>query len=241
MTDQHDDSVIEQQDNEVIDRFDKDPIETEHVQNRRRPGRPARTDGAAFPADEIDHLLVHGEPGDKGLLRYPSYRELAERFGVAHSTIAGFAQHHNCLGRREKVREHVVAVSDMKLAEIRADQVVLTNADVVKIVDGYISKFYEALCEGRVRCDSPSDLNQLARLKALLQGGADSRQEQVNGIPTLEELQRRHKEMLERMAGWTPEMLGYTPPRSETEDDAGDALDGADGGNGDGSEQGELN
>ncbi len=227
MTDQQGDTKNDRQEDAVIEQSDQSEAEIERGQSERKKGRRARVDGPAFPVADVERLLVHGEPDEHGVLRYPSHREIAERFGVAHSTISGFAKHHNCMARRRKVHERVVEVSDMKLADIHAEQVALTNIDLIKAIDEYIGQFSSALREGRVRCDSPADFNQLARLKAFLQGGADSRQEQVNGLPTLEEIQRRHKAMLDRMAGWTPEMLGYTPPRSAAADE--DQNDGDDG------------
>ncbi len=227
MTEQQGNTENEQAEGAVIEQSEQSKAEIERGRRQRKGGRRARVDGPAFPVDEVDHLLVHGEPDEKGVLRYPTYRDLAERFGVAPSTISGFARHHNCLARRRKVHEHVVEASDMKLAEMCAEQVALTNLDLIKAIDEYVGQFSAALREGRVRCDSPADFNQLVRLRAFLQGGADSRQEQVNGLPTLEELQQRRKALMDRMAGWTPEMLGYTPSRSASgDDDQGEAEEG---------------
>jgi hypothetical protein len=53
---------------------------------------------------------------------------------------------------------------------------------------GYMHSFRQAMEEGRVRTDSAADFNTLARLKAFLEGKADSRQE-VQGVITLEQMQ----------------------------------------------------
>ena len=42
--------------------------------------------------------------------------------------------------------------------------------------------FEKALKEGRVRADSPADVNTLVRLRSFLQGGADSRAEVNHGL-----------------------------------------------------------
>lgn len=225
MTEQQNNAENEQLEGAVIEQSDESSVQIESVQNRRKRGRPARSNGPAFPADEVDHLLVHGEPDDQGVVQYPSHREIAERFGVAPSTISGFAQHHNCLERRRKVLDRVREVSDMKLADRRAEQVALTTEDLVQAIDEYVVQFSSALREGRVRCDSPADFNQLARLRAFLLGGADSRPEQISGLPTLEVLQQRRKEFVERMASWTPDKLGYTPPRDDTEQSENESED----------------
>ncbi|MCP3104219.1 AT hook motif domain protein, partial [Myxococcus sp. K15C18031901] len=73
----------------------------------KKLGRPTKAEGPRFPPDEVDRLLVEGEevPTTRGLVRrrFPSFRELAERFGVAHSAIARYAEHHDCLGRRKRL------------------------------------------------------------------------------------------------------------------------------------------
>jgi hypothetical protein len=69
----------------------------------RRPGRPRRADG---PVDynAIDKLVVSGEdvmgPDGERRHRFPSFREIAGRFGVAHSLVAKYAREHNCVERR---------------------------------------------------------------------------------------------------------------------------------------------
>ena len=55
----------------------------------RKTGRPPKRDGPKVPYDEIDKLLVHGEvvEAESGgtTTTYPSYRELARRYGCSHS------------------------------------------------------------------------------------------------------------------------------------------------------------
>jgi len=62
----------------------------------RKPGRPSRADGPAFPQDELAHILVHGElvPQRDGSARreFPSARALARRYDVSPSTITRFAE-----------------------------------------------------------------------------------------------------------------------------------------------------
>ena len=56
----------------------------------QHPGRRSKADGPSFPTVEVDQLLVHGEviqneDGTGTHVHYPTYRELAARYGVAHS------------------------------------------------------------------------------------------------------------------------------------------------------------
>jgi len=89
----------------------------------------------------------------------------------------------------------------------------------VRIIDRFVLQFDEALKEGRVRCDNPADLNTMLRLKALLLGDADSRQETLGGL-TLEDVQQRHKAMLESWDASTSEMRGEAPLRAVPNEDS---------------------
>ncbi len=221
---------------------------------RDQPGRPTKSDGPAFPHDETDNLLVHGEvvetESDDGTrVRYPSYRELAERFGVAHSLIAKFSKEHNCLARRRQADKRVKEMADTKLIELRADSLALTRDDAVRVIDRYLAQFEGALQEGRVRCDNPSDFNLMVRLKSFVMGDADSRHEMLGGI-TLEDIQQRHAQLLKTWEEATPEMCGLAMPPlpasmaadgddGEDNDDAGDAGDEGGGDEGDDGDEGD--
>ncbi len=190
-----------------------------------KKGRPKKNAGPAFPHDEADKLLVHGEevesPSGAGMIvRYPSYREVAERFGVANSLIAKYSKAHNCMRRRKQAQKRISEMVDTKLAELRADKLAVSKDDAVRIIDRFLVEFEQALKEGRVRCDNPSDYNTMIRLKSFLEGDADSRHEVLGGL-TLEDIQRQHKQMREDWAASTPKMRGKTSLRvvSETPED----------------------
>lgn len=211
----------------------------------KQGGRRLKGDGPSFPQEEVDRLLVHGEmsSSDDGLnmyVAYPSYREIANRYGVAHSLIAAFAKTHNCMLRRKQAQARVQEMADSKLIEMRADALAVTRDDQIRTIDRFLLSFEEALAENRVRVDSPADFNTLCRLKAYLLGEADSRQEIYNGLPTLEELQARHARMLAEMQDATPEMCGIvrrSPDEGVTDDvtdaDADDSADWDDDGDDD--------
>jgi hypothetical protein len=88
-----------------------------------KTGRPRKGDGPAFPHEEVDRLLVHGEiveadDGREMQVRYPSFRAIADRYGVAHSLIADFAKKHNCLQRRKQTAARVKELTDSKLIKL---------------------------------------------------------------------------------------------------------------------------
>jgi hypothetical protein len=74
-------------------------------------------------------------------------------------------------------------------------------------VDGYITGFQKAVEENKVRFDSPADLDRLVRLKELMLGNADSRQELQGGL-TLDAIQERHHRLRAQLEGLTPELAG---------------------------------
>jgi hypothetical protein len=169
-------------------------------QNRvRRPGRPRKSSAPAFNADELDQALVHGVPGPDGQLQYPSFRDVAERFGISTGTVAQYARSHNCLERRRTASSQVQELADRKLVEHRAEQLAFEKEDLLRIMDQYFAAFEKALRDGRVRCDNPSDYNQMCRLRSFMMGDADSRREVFSGI-SLDELQARHKRAKELAA-----------------------------------------
>jgi len=162
-------------------------------------GRPRKNE-VRIPEEEVDRLLVQGEAKTHpstgaSTIYFPSYREIADRFGVANSSIAQFAAKHNCLARRTELQRKTRVKAEEKLATKRADAIVMSSDETIGIVDAYIRQFYQALDEGKVRCDNPADLNTMVRLKQLLLGDADSRQELQQNI-SLEVLAARHQEML---------------------------------------------
>lgn len=164
-----------------------------------KTGRPRKRDGPKVPYDEIDRLLVHGEvvKAEAGgtTVVYPSYRNLAARYGCAHSLIAQYSRKHDCLRRRKETRARVVVKAEQKLVEMRANAIAISKDDALQIIDAYLAGFGEAISEGRVRFDNPTDFNTMLRLKEFILGGADSRQE-IHAALSLEDIQARHERML---------------------------------------------
>lgn len=184
--------------------------------NKQKPsrprGRPKRVDAPIVPWDEVDRLLVHGEPvkdeqsGQK-TTSYPSLAELGKRYGVSKNRIWQYASKHKCMERRKESHAREQIRYDRIVSARRAEARALATADVVRVVDAYIVGFEQALDEGKVRFDSPADLDRMVRLKELLLGNADSRQEVQGGI-TLEAIQARHQRVRAQVDRLTPEVSG---------------------------------
>ena len=167
----------------------------------REKGRPIKGEAPRVPYDELDRILVYGEvvpckDGKSTTVRYPTYRELGQRYGVCNSLIARYARIHNCMRRRKQAKARIAIESDKKLVELRSTAIALSRDDELRIIDSYLVGFEKALAEERVRFDNPSDFNTMVRLKQFIQGGADSRQE-IHAELSLADLQARHRRMLE--------------------------------------------
>ena len=191
----------------------------------RARGRPRRADAPIVPWPEVDRLLVFGEKvkdeatGREGV-SFPSYNELAARYGVSKSRIGQYATRAKCLRRREEAREREQARYEQKVVERRAEARALGTEDVVQIIDGYIEGFRKAVDDGSVRFDSPADLDRLVRLKELMLGNADSRQEIQGGL-TLDAIQQRHQRLRAQVDALTPELAGVAAGENDGGGDAG--------------------
>jgi len=190
------------------------------MKKRTKMGRPRKADGPKVPYDVVDRLLVYGEEVESQnggvTLVYPSYREVADRFGVSNSLIAQYSKKHNCLRRRKQQEGRAKAKADKQLVEMRASSLAVSHDHALQIVDDYILQFEKALADGRVRTDSPGDLNTMIRLKKFLEGGPDSRQE-IHATLSLEDLQARHRAMLKAQRCPVAErgLLGFAPESSD--------------------------
>lgn len=212
---------------------------TEPVQalmpRRRRPGRPKRADAPVVPWEEVDRLLIFGELAKdprtgQEAVRYPSLADLARRYGVSRNLVWRYADRAKCFQRREEAQLKTQARFEQKVIEQAANARALASSDVAGIVDAYIGEFRKSLDEGKVRTDSPSDLDRLVRLKELLAGNADSRSE-LRGELTLEAIQLRHRRLRGQVEVMTPELAGTTS-QVVSEDGAPQDLGGEERGDG---------
>jgi hypothetical protein len=183
----------------------------------RKMGRPRNADRPVIPWEEVDRLLVFGETvrdEETGYetVRYPSLRELGRRYGVSGALIGRHSVQHRCMERREENSARERACFERKVVEKLAEARAMSTAEAIAIVDGYMQSFRNALDEGRVRTDSAGDFNTMMRLKAFLEGKADSRQE-VQGVITLEQMQERHRALRAQLESLDPAITGEVPPR----------------------------
>ncbi len=197
-----------------------------------RGGRPRKGEGPRVPYEELDRILVFGEvapceDGNGTTVVFPSYRELADRYGVSHSVVADYAKSRNVQRRRKEASARVQAKAEQKLVEARATAIAYSKDDELRIIDGYLAGFEKALADGRVRFDNPADFNTMVRLKEFVQGNADSRQE-IHASLSLEVLQARHRQMI-RAVDVTAEERGLSAaaalPAQSIEGAEGDAGD----------------
>lgn len=197
---------------------------SEDTKPRRPRGRPKKADAPIVPWDEVDRLLVFGEvvkdpESGHETVKFPSLQDLGARYGVSRNRVWQYASRHRCYQRREEARLKAQARFEEKVVEKVAEARALATADVVAVVDDYIRGFRRAVDEGKVRFDSPADLDRLVRLKELLAGNVDSRQELRGGL-TLEAVQQRHQRLRAQIDALTPELSGEVPGG----DGGGDAL-----------------
>ena len=201
-----------------------DPV-TPAQPSKRPRGRPRRADAPVIPWDEVDRLLVHGEKvespqGGQPAVNFPSLEELGRRYGVSKNRIWQYASKHKCLERRKESEVREQTRYDRIVNARRAEARALGTEDVVQIIDGYIQGFRTAVDEGKVRFDSPADLDRLVRLKELMLGNADSRQEIQGGL-TLDAIQERHRKLRVQEDALTPELAGTDGNTAEGSGDDG--------------------
>jgi hypothetical protein len=192
----------------------------------RRPGRPKRADAPIVPWDTIDKLLVHGEAvrdpkTGQDVLRFPSLAVLAKRYGISRTLIWRYATKAHCYERRTEARAKVLARADEKVIEKLSNARAAATTDVAGIIDTFISGFRKALDDGKVRVDSAADLDRLVRLRELINGNADARNEVTGGL-TLEALQGRHRQLRGQLDGMSPELAGTTTQVAGEGDAPGD-------------------
>ena len=179
------------------------PSNKKNADQKRSRGRPKKNKTPTVNWDEVDSLLVYGETieledGDNET-RFPTHREIGERYGVSHSLISQYAKQHNCMLRRRQMEKRVRDMADVKLTEYRSETLAVHQDDLLRAVDKFLVQFEGAISEGRVRVDNPTDYNTMVRLRAFILGDADSRHEMINDI-SLEDLEEMNKKLEEDWA-----------------------------------------
>ena len=193
---------------------------------RRKRGRPHRHQEYAFDARELDRLLVQGERED-GKVHYPSYRELASRFGVSLGLIGRYATEHNCQERRRRAQwdgdepREIVADPAQREAAEQLDQALSASGAgdtaegfaverILRMAEQWLGHLEEAVQEGRLRPDI-ADLERFIRVIREAKAQPDERAGIPDGMPTLKDLQALYDENLRREREQTPAMCGRLP------------------------------
>jgi len=133
---------------------------TPPVPARRRTGRPRRGEGPRINYDELDRVLVFGEPGKDGgpAVRYPTYRELALRYGVAVSVIGEYGRRHKCQKRRKYVASRIRARADERQIDLRANDRTLGEPIVAPLTEILQAARDEVLREFEAQPQSGSEV-----------------------------------------------------------------------------------
>ncbi|GEL72347.1 hypothetical protein MVI01_41310 [Myxococcus virescens] len=116
-------------------------------------------------------------------------------------------------------KTRIATKADQKLMELRATTIAVSKDDTLKMIAGYFLGVEEALAEGRVRVDIPTDFNAMVRLKEFVMSGADSRQE-LHTCFSLEGLQARHAQALRAAREATPAEHGEVDAEVEDKSEA---------------------
>jgi len=124
---------------------------------------------------------------------YPTYRDLARKYGCSTARVAQRSKKGNWIARKQKAE----ALTQEEFAQLEdkagAKAAALQKHDALALIDRYLEKFAAALEEKGAIKASIADLNTAMRLKAFLMGEADTRGEQ-KVVHTIDELTRRHLE-----------------------------------------------
>lgn len=161
-----------------------------------------KTSGADLPnIDELDALLVRGETkiaDDTGRshIVFPSYRDLADRFGTSHTQIARYAKAHNCLERRRQIQSRARAKADEQVTQVLAEAMAFNRTERLKLIDRSLMQYAKALEQGRIRVDSVADLNTLLRLHEAMSARTDDVSEGEE-VPTLERMQQAYERYIQ--------------------------------------------
>jgi len=154
---------------------------------------PLSGDGSEFLGTPIERLLVFGDfIGDTLAVRYPSYPDLAQRFGLSATRVARFSRRYDCLKRRAWVQRRIQAWID---EETRFDR---QRGVHLRLLDAYLVAFATALAEGSVPTNHPKHAIEMIQLRSLLRGEMNDDQ-QVIPCPDLRQLQDTYRRILEQL------------------------------------------
>lgn len=207
---------------------------TANTQSKRRRGRPRGRTDPSIDWEPIERAYVYGDEVTKADFEgsgqtitdrhFPTVRELAARFNMSKSNVQYRVKRYGWQAKRDQYRKTFEQELTLAIAKARA----LSTADAVAILDSYIRQFADSIVEGRVRADAIADLNTAMRLKAFMQGEADSRSAVAHTV-SLDALQAAHRNARpdevpsDEIAGVLPPSGGRAQLAQVEEHDEGDA------------------
>lgn len=147
---------------------------------QRRSGRPASGDQPPIPWRTIDELLVGGrtiETANGPATSYPTYRELAEEFGISVSLIGRYAAKHQCLERRHRRQSGAEGQPSTSLVPSTKPSNGGINVKASRerdheTLEQWGERFREDLREGRCATHSVRDYIETVRAKRELEADA---------------------------------------------------------------------
>ena len=182
---------------------------------RRRGGRPRRGQEPKIDRALLERLLIHGELRDRedGRVehKYPSFRDLAGRFGVSLTTIQRFASRHNCLERRRRATGSPPSEGDPKCTPDGAPEPDVEEPRALPEARRFVRAWLRAVSDGEIRIESAGEVEKVLRIAAEFDAEAQNRAIIPKGIRTLEELQDLHERSLREYDASTPGERGLIP------------------------------
>ena len=158
-----------------------------------RRGRPRLGQEPDLDRTELERLLVHGdfETTDDGSVshRYPSFRELADRFGVSKTVIQRFATRHDCLARRTRAGAHEASPRPTASEPSTPTGASSAQGRLYPSAREIAFDWVEQIKRGDVRIASAAELERLLRLASDLDAEARQRELLPTGYPTIEEIE----------------------------------------------------
>jgi hypothetical protein len=178
----------------------------------RARGRSGVRNDPTIDWEAIENAYVWGDTlgqrEDGSYVRkYPTFKQLGEKFKVSGSLVHYYAKKQKWLDRRLAVQAKTKQELDEALVKSR----VLETVNASSVLDVWLRKFRDNVNDGKVPAVSITDLNTVVRLQKFLAGEGDTRTEMHVHL-TLDALHARHAAMRARVGDASGEVAGELPP-----------------------------
>ncbi len=178
----------------------------EDVTDPRHADELSRIDWEAIETEYVWGDTLGQREDGTFLRKYPTFKQLAKKYGLATATVHYHAKRGKWADRRLAVIAKTKAAFDEELAKARGRE----SANVVDTLDRWIKKFDANLTADKIPADTVSDLNTVVRLRSFVLGGGDSRTE-ARVLVTLDMLHDRHAKQRGRIIEAHGEVAGELP------------------------------